>query len=134
MVYGVVVALMQELQIHSCDEFELLLVEHLEAGLFDDSKLTPIIDRYVAEKHSIEARKKANDFLYKEFWDHRVDEIQLLQLAQDLPPIASLLDPFTCSELEILLNDLPGGGALGQAVLDAWTVEFRANPPEHANF
>lgn len=126
--------LMQELHIHGCDEFELLLVEYLESGLFDDGKLTPIIDRYVAEKDLIEARQKANDFLYKEFWDHRVNDADLLQLAQDLPGIATQLDPFMCSELEVALREIPGGADIGQAVIDAWIADFRANPPEHAEF
>ncbi|HEU6456570.1 MAG TPA: P-loop NTPase fold protein [Roseateles sp.] len=127
-------ALMQELHIHSCDEFELLLVEYLESGLFDDSKLTPIIDRYVAEKDLVEARQKANDFLYKEFWDHSVDDATMLQLAQELPGIAPLLDPFMCSELEIALREVPGADGVGQAVIDAWIAGFRANPPENINF
>jgi hypothetical protein len=45
--------LMQEIGIHGCDEFEALVVEFLESGLFDASKLVPIIDRYVAEKQNV---------------------------------------------------------------------------------
>ena len=77
--------LMNELGIHGCDEFEALVVEFLESGLFDASKLTPIIDRYVAEKQNVEAREKANQFLNKVFWDHRINEAQLLEMASELP-------------------------------------------------
>lgn len=50
--------LINELGINGCGEFEALVVEFLESGLFDASKLAPIIDRYVAEKHAVEARER----------------------------------------------------------------------------
>jgi len=100
--------LMNELGIHGCDEFEALVVEFLELGLFDASKLAPIIDRYVFEKKNIEAREQANQFLFKEFWDHRLSNAQLLELASDLPPLAGLLDPYVCSELDTVLTGIPG--------------------------
>lgn len=118
--------LMNELGIHGCDEFEALVVEFLESGLFDASKLEPIIDRYVSEKTNFEAREKANQFLFKVFWDHRLGDAQLLELASDLPPISGLLDPYVCSELETALAGIPGGGAIGQAIIDGWIAAFRS--------
>lgn len=52
--------LINELGIYGCDEFETLVVEFLELGLFDRSKITLIMDRYAAEKQNIEAREKAS--------------------------------------------------------------------------
>lgn len=57
--------LMQELGIHGCDEFEAILVEFLESGLFDADKIASVIDRYTAEKQNLEARETANQFLSK---------------------------------------------------------------------
>jgi len=125
--------LMNELGIYGCDEFEALVVEFLESGLFDASKLAPIIDRYVSEKKNVEAREKANQFLFKAFWDHRLSDDQLLELASDLPPIAGLLDPYVCSELDTVLADIPGGGTIGQAIIDGWLVAFRSKNCEQVS-
>lgn len=125
--------LMNELGIHGCDEFEALVVEFLESGLFDASKLAPIIDRYVAEKQNVEAREKASQFLFKVFWDHRLDEAQLLELASELPAIAGLLDPYVASELDIALADIPGGAAIGQAIVDGWIAAFKGQKREQVN-
>ncbi len=122
--------LMNELGIHGCDEFEALVVEFLESGLFDASKLAPIIDRYVSEKKNIEAREQAKLFLFKELWDHRLGDAQLLELASALIPIAGLLDPYVCSELETVLAVIPGGGAIGQAIVDGWIAAFRLQDHE----
>lgn len=125
--------LMNELGIHGCDEFEALVVEFLESGLFDASKLAPIIDRYVSEKKNIEAREQANQFLFKEFWDHRLSNAQLLELASDLPPLAGLLDPYVCSELDTVLTGIPGGEATGHAIIDGWIAAFRSQNHEQIN-
>lgn len=125
--------LMGELGIHGCDEFEALVVEFLESGLFDSSKLTPIIDRYVAEKQNIEAREKASQFLTKVFWDHRIDDTQLLEMSKELPAIAGQLDPYVCSELDIALASIPGAGGVGQAIIDGWIAVFRGQNHERIN-
>jgi hypothetical protein len=125
--------LINELGIHGCDEFEALVVEFLESGLFDASRLTPIIDRYVAEKQNVEAREEANRFMFKVFWDHRLNDAQLLEMASELPAIAGLLDPYVCSELDIALADIPGGAAIGQAIVDGWIGAFKAQKHERVD-
>lgn len=118
--------LMQELGIHGCDEFEKRLVEFLESGLFEATSIEAIIERYVAEKEAMEAREAANDFLKRVFWDHRVDEAQLVAEAAVLPANAGLLDPFVVTELDAVLAKLSGGAAIGQAIIDGWIEAFRA--------
>ncbi len=118
--------LIKELGIHGCDEFEALVVEFLESGLFDDSKLAPIIDRYVVEKQNVEARESASRFLVKLFWDHRLNDSQLLELASELPAIAGLLDPYMASELDMALAKIPGGVEIGQAIVKGWIADFKA--------
>lgn len=125
--------LMNELGINGCDEFEALVVEFLESGLFDASKLAPIIDRYVAEKENVEAREKANQFLVNVIWDHRLSDAQLLELASELPGIAGRLNPYVCSELHTVLADIPNGTTIGQAIVDGWIAAFRAEKHEQVN-
>ena len=49
---------MQELGVHSCDEFEKVLVEFLESGLFDAEQVQAIIDRFIAETHALQIRQE----------------------------------------------------------------------------
>jgi len=125
--------LMQELGIHCCDEFEKRLVEFLESGLFEAASIEAIIDRYVAEKEAMEAREAAKDFLNQVFWNHRVDEAQLVAEAAAFPAKAGLLDPFVVTELDSVLAKLPGGAEIGQAIIDGWIEAFRARNPTTVN-
>ncbi|KJV27352.1 NTPase KAP [Aquitalea magnusonii] len=125
--------LMKDLGIHGCDEFEVVLVEYLESGLFDAGKITTIIDGYIAEKQNLEALERANQFLFKVFWDHRIDDAQLVAEAATLPMISGMLDPFVASELDLELAKLPGGAAIGEAIIDGWISAFRARKPKEVN-
>lgn len=122
--------LMHELGIYGCDEFEALLVEYLASGLFDAGKIAAVIDRYIVEKQNLEARQTANKFLHKVLWDHRVSDDQLVVEAATLPEIAGVLDPFTASELNLALDNLPGGAAIGTAIIEGWIAAFKARKPE----
>ncbi|MDP1939313.1 MAG: hypothetical protein Q8K54_01505 [Gallionella sp.] len=125
--------LMQELGIHGCDEFEQMLVEFLESGLFDAGKIEKVIDGYVTDKQILEARESANEFLKRVFWNHRVDDAQLVAEAASLPSIAGHLDPFVATDLNEELAKLPLGGPIGQAIIDGWIAAFRARSPTDGN-
>ncbi len=125
--------LMQELGIHSCDEFEKQLVEFLESGLFEAASIEAVIDRYVAESEAMRAREAAQHFLKRVFWDHRVDEAQLVAEAAVLPASAGLLDPFVATELQSVLEKLPGGAAIGDAIIDGWIAAYRESNPSTVN-
>lgn len=125
--------LMQDLGIHSCDDFEKCLVEFLESGLFDAASVKAVIDRYVAEKDAMEARSVANDFLKRAFWDHRADEGQLVAEAAALPERAALLDPFIATELCSTISKMDGGVAIGEAIVDGWLAAFMDTKPEKVN-
>lgn len=125
--------LMHELGIHGCDEFEKRLVEFLESGLFDAASIEAVIDRYVSEKESMEAREEVHQFLKRVFWDHRVDEAQFVAEAAAFPARAGLLDPFIATQLDSVLSKMPGGAAIGEAVVDGWIEAFKATNPTTVN-
>lgn len=118
--------LMQELGVHACDEFEKVLVEFLESGLFDADRVQTIIDRFVAEAQALLARQAARDFLNRAFWDHRVSDADLLEEAGQFPASAELLDPYVATQLFDTISEFPDGQALGQAIVDAWIAAFEA--------
>jgi hypothetical protein len=125
--------LMQEMGIHSCDEFEKQLVEFLESGLFEAASIEAVINRYVAESEAMKARETAQNFLKRAFWDHRVDEAHLVAEAAVLPASAGLLDPFVATELQSVLANLPGGAAIGDAIIDGWIAAYRESNPSTVN-
>lgn len=125
--------LMQELEIYSCDDFEKQLVEFLESGLFEAASIEAIIEQYVKEKEAMQAREAANIFLKKVFWDHRVDEAQLVTEAATFPPIAHLLDPFIATQLNSSIEKFQGGAKIGQSIIDGWVKAFKATNPTAVN-
>lgn len=125
--------LMQELEIYSCDDFEKQLVAFLESGLFEAASIEAIIEQYVKEKEALQARETANIFLKRVFWDHRVNEAELVGEAAVFPPIAHLLDPFTVTQLNSSIEELPGGAEIGQSIIDAWIKAFKATNPNEVN-
>ncbi len=125
--------LMQELGIQVCDDFEKQLVAFLESGLFEAASIEAVIDRYVAEREAMEAREAAHRFLKRVYWDHRVDEAQLVAESAVLPASAGLLDPFVATELESVLAQLPGGAVIGDAIVDGWIVAYKGSNPSTVN-
>jgi hypothetical protein len=119
--------LMQELGVHSCDEFEKVLVEFLESGLFDSDRVQATIDRYVSETQALQARQAARDFLNRAIWDHRVSDTNLLAEAGQFVVSAKLLDPYVATRLFDTLSELHDGQALGKAIIDAWVAAFETD-------
>lgn len=117
--------LISELGIHTCDDFEKVLVEFLESGLFVGDQVQAIINRYVAEGQTMEARQNARAFITKAIWDHRVSETDLVAEAGSFPALAPQLDPYLATELHDILSGLEGGQAVGTQVIQAWIVAFQ---------
>ncbi|CAB3823372.1 hypothetical protein LMG26684_00700 [Achromobacter mucicolens] len=118
--------LMSELGINSCDDFEKVLVEFLESGLFDSEKVQAIIERYVGEAQTIEARQNVRVFIKKAIWDHRATDTDLISEATGFPAVACQLDPYVATELHGVLSELDGGQRLAEQVIQAWIAAFRA--------
>lgn len=115
---------LQELGIGSCNEFELLVVEFLQSGLFDVSKLSALIDDYEVEHEAITAQYAANTFLQKCFWEHRVTEHELLEEARNLAKNVHLLDAYTVTSFHSQLEELAGGRPLAEEALTHWIENF----------
>lgn len=118
--------LMSEMGINGCDDFEKVLVEFLESGLFEGDQVQVIIDRYVAEGQTMEARQSARAFIKKAIWDHRASEADLVAEAAPFPGIAGQLDTYLATELHGVLSELGGGQALADQVIQAWIASFQA--------
>ncbi len=118
--------LMSELGINSCDDFEKVLVEFLESGLFESDKVQAIIERYVAEAQTIEARQNARTFIKKAIWDHRTTDADLIAEAASIPAVAGQLDPYVATELHGVLSELADGQGCAEQLIQAWIAAFQA--------
>lgn len=117
--------LMSELGINGCDEFERVLVEFLESGLFEGDRVQAIIKRYVTEAQEMEVRQNVRSFMRKAFWDHRATEADLVAEAAAFPAAAGHLDPYVATELHGILSELAGGQQLADQIVQAWIAAFK---------
>lgn len=125
-------ALLNQLGIHVCDEYELLVVEFLQSGLFDAAKLAAVIDRYIAEAGTMEARDQCNKFLEKAFWEHNMTEQQLLEDAEPVVAKSGLIDPFMATALYDTLVEISDGQALADQAVNYWVDAFKAKNLQEA--
>jgi hypothetical protein len=117
--------MMSELGIAGCDEYEALVVDYLQTGLFEAAELSTIIARYVDEEERMKAHERAREFADKAIWDHRISTTDLLIEANALIPIAYLLEPYTVTQLHETIAELSQGEGVAQRIVDAWIAEFR---------
>lgn len=118
--------LLNRLGILGCDEFEVLIADYLESGLFEVDSISQIIDRYAKEEQSMVAREMGNKFIHDSIWNHRLTETQLLDQASALLPSAPLLDPYNLTNICESIAELSGGGLIADAMIAAWIESFKA--------
>ena len=111
---------MYELGIRACEDFELVLVDFLESGLFDPTKINEIIERYNGQHKALLLRERIQKFLFGALWDHKTSEAQLLADAAEFVGVADVLDPYTTSQLCVALSDLDGGEEVAIQLKAAW--------------
>lgn len=118
--------LLNDLGIHGCDDYELLVIEFLQSGLFDASAVAVIIDRYAAENDAMTARSDLDKFFEQLIWDHRLTEADLLAEAKKLAPRVHLIDVYNFTSLHDAVEELAGGKDLAKTMLDSWIAAFKA--------
>ncbi|EOI3502830.1 P-loop NTPase fold protein [Cronobacter dublinensis] len=117
--------LISQLRISQCDDFELLVVEFLQSGLFDVSELSKIISRYIKEADESNARFAVHKFMERSFWDHTLKEEELIAEAIALSDKTHLLDAQTVSSLCEVLSELPNGEVVIDDILSQWISFFQ---------
>lgn len=117
--------LLNDLGIHGCDDYELLVIEFLQSGLFDPSAVAAIIDRYAAENDAMTAQNDLNKFFERLIWDHRLTEADLLAEAKELAPRVHLIDVYNFTSLHDAVEELAGGNDVAKAMLDSWIAAFK---------
>ena len=122
--------LMNKVGISGCDTFELLVVEFLESGLFDVTKVAEIIDRYVTEADMTSACVACRKFLEESKWNHRLTETELIAQATEVASKSHLMDANMVTSLHKTIMELPEGKLIADAAMMRWIEAFRAKNSE----
>jgi len=122
--------LLQQLQILGCDEFEVLIVEFLQSGLFEIEKIIVIIDRYIREEDQLKTRNDTFKFFDEMLWNHTRSEADLLIEAKAIAGRIEILDAATVTYFHKRVSDLPDGKEVADACLSNWIKAFRTNNPD----
>ncbi|QXE89177.1 KAP family NTPase [Geomonas subterranea] len=117
--------LLRELGILTSDEFEVLVADFLQSGLFDVSSVATIIDRYVTEDDLTTARNDCNEFLQRMVWEHTLTEAELLLEGTKLAENSHLLDAYKVTALHESLSELQDGKVIADLAIDRWIKAFR---------
>lgn len=125
--------LLNRMGILNCDEYELLIVDFLESGLFETDAVSKIIDRYANEEQSMIAQALTNKFLHDSIWDHRLTEEQLVEQAKALAPHAVQLDAYSLSNVCESIAELPGGQTISDAMIAVWIEKFKTQVIEFSD-
>ncbi|MQA20938.1 P-loop NTPase family protein [Rugamonas rivuli] len=125
-------ALLDDLKINNCDDYERMLLDFLTSGLLDSHRVDSIVNRYVDEKNVMELREKCSRFFELEQWHPMVTDEELLSLGAELAEGAALLDAYAATALHDRLADVPGGAEVGKTIIARWIDGFKEKePPPH---
>ena len=109
--------LLQRLGIVSADEYEGLVAEYLQSGLFDKSKLDETLNRYLAESNLAGAQKRVRDFFQSIIWNPQLTDEEVVAQAQGLSPDLRYLDAYTITALYDYLIKFKGGEVFAEKMV-----------------
>ncbi len=122
-----------DLGIHSCDEFELILVEFLQSGMFDPSAVSAIIERYAREQDVMTTRQDCGNFFESRYWDYRKSEEEFEAEAKSISERAHLLDAYWITSFCNEASKLQGGKKISDEALENWLMNFRNKNHDEVN-
>jgi hypothetical protein len=118
--------ILNELNIRETDDYEKAVVDFLQSGLLDTTKIKAIFDRYEAEGEAFAAQQQCRDFFDKELWHPELDEKDLLAEAENLLTSVAWLDPYMLTSLHQSLCKINGGKELAERMVEVWLDNYRA--------
>ena len=125
--------LLNELRIHNCDDFEMLVVEYLQSGLFEVGAVTKIIDRYIAEAEVMRVQQSAQQLYEHIVWHHKMTDEELLVEARELAKEADRIDAYNVTYLHKLISGIAGGGEVADTMVSNWIAAFQSQAGQQFN-
>ncbi len=122
-------ALLNELKINFCDEYEQMVVAHLRSGLINTSGINVIVDRYINEKDVNLAKTHTQEFFDAVFWHPELSEANLLEEAKKLSNEVHLLDCYTVTAIFNIVKDYKEGQDIADQMITIWLDHFNEKDP-----
>lgn len=116
--------LMLDLKIYQCDDYELLVAEFLESGLYDDTKTTLIINKYILENEKMAVQRTLWDFFQEITWNHRATPEDLLDQAKKISEKSHLLNAESVTQFYYAILELDANSPLVNKVIESWISYF----------
>ncbi|VTY38690.1 Uncharacterised protein [Xylophilus ampelinus] len=126
--------MMHELGISGCDQFERIVVQYLSSGMFDDSAVAAIVERYASEERMAKAQLLANQLHEHVVWHHQMQEAELVKEAASMIEYVQFLDAYNMTALDTLVRGLADGDHVADQLLDVWIAAFRAKEVDGGDF
>jgi hypothetical protein len=111
--------LLEELGIHSIDEFEYIIQDYLKSGLMKEQELQRVLARYQAEYEQGDFYSRRRELFTAYWWDPTLSEADLKVLGKQVVDQAGMLSPSEISELVGVFERF-GDVDLAQEALDKW--------------
>lgn len=122
--------LLLNLGIFGCDEYETLLIDFLETGMLDESRLSTVVQNYASEEQKLVASNSCRLLRAEIYWNWRKTDADLLRDAEELSKLASQLSIGDCSSLIEALSEIPNSQPICDRFLDAAASNIRDTSPE----
>lgn len=116
--------LIRNIGVHCVEEFENVLVEFLDSGLFESDQVRTIITRFVENAQALQASNDVHTFIEDSIWDHRKAYPAVLEEARGFLSRVHLLEPHVVTRLSNRLAEIPDGQVLAQEVVNVWVDAF----------
>lgn len=118
--------LFERLGIVGTDEYEKLVSDYLNSGLFDRSAVDTIIDRYRRQDQFAGAQSRARAFFQSTIWDPELTSEEVVEVARTLLTDVPNLDCYTITSLHDYLLDFESGRPIAEQMVSSWIDRLRA--------
>jgi len=125
---------LHELEINSCDEYEKIVVDFLNSGMFDVADVAKIIERYSSEAELMRVQGLSRQLHDHLIWHYNMTEPELVAEAKILAEKANLLDAYTVTSLHKLVSELADGGLVADLIVDTWITAFKLRNVQDEDF
>lgn len=127
-------SMLMQLGIYGCDEFETLICDYLESGMFEVEAVSKIINSYVNDKKILEIKNQLHQLFQDICWSNKLDS-ELISEAKLFVANSHYIDAYSITALHDLLNDyFAGTNDVAVELINHWIEKWKDQPHRFQNF
>jgi hypothetical protein len=124
--------LMSRMRVAVLDDYAMLVVSYLKAGILDRKKAKEIFDALLRKDAPATAKQKLREFCEHLWWSPEISHEQLLEEARSLEPQVRFLDSYDVTDFSKKVGSIAGGTKLSNRLVELWLADFEVT--DHSNF